>query len=146
MIFVSNIFLTYKRESSYTAFRIISYQSINKILKDGGIIMAEKKGLSKPVKLKADLAELLGAKALPRTEITKKLWDYIKANKLQTTKVNGKPENAGKNIVIDAKLIKIINNTKVKTSSGKVVDFTKLKEGQTIDMMQIASVVSANIE
>jgi len=48
--------------------------------------------------------------------------------------------------VADAKLIKIINNTKVKTSSGKVVDFTKLKEGQTIDMMQIASVVSANIE
>ena len=108
--------------------------------------MAEKKGLSKPVKLKEDLAELLGAKELPRTEITKKLWDYIKANKLQTTKVNGKPENAGKNIVIDAKLIKIINNTKVKTSSGKVVDFTKLKEGQTIDMMQIASVVSANVE
>jgi chromatin remodeling complex protein RSC6 len=110
------------------------------------MIMVEKKGLSKPVKLKADLADLLGAKALPRTEITKKLWDYIKANKLQTKTVNGKPENAGKNIVIDAKLIKIINNTKVKTSSGKVVDFTKLKEGQTIDMMQIASVVSANVE
>ena len=31
-------------------------------------------------------------------------------------------------------------------STGKVVDFTKLKEGQTIDMMQIASVVSANVE
>lgn len=108
--------------------------------------MAEAKGLNKPVKLKADLATLLGAKALPRTEITKKLWDYIKANKLQTKAVNGKPENAGKNIVADAKLIKIFNNTKVKTSSGKVVDFTKLKEGQTIDMMQIASVVSANIE
>lgn len=108
--------------------------------------MAEKKGLSKPVKLKEDLAALLGAKSLPRTEITKKLWDYIKAHKLQTTKVNGKPENAGKNIVADAKLIKIFNNTKVKTSSGKVVDFTKLKEGQTVDMMQIASVVSANIE
>ena len=108
--------------------------------------MAEKKGLSKPVKLKADLVELLGAKALPRTEITKKLWDYIKAHKLQTKTVNGKPENAGKNIVADAKLIKIFNNTKVKTASGKVVDFTKLKEGQTIDMMQIASVVGANIE
>lgn len=108
--------------------------------------MAEAKGLSKPVKLKEDLAALLGAKALPRTEITKKLWDYIKKNKLQTKTVNGKPENAGKNIVADAKLIKIFNNTKVKTSSGKVVDFTKLKAGQTIDMMQIASVVSANIE
>jgi upstream activation factor subunit UAF30 len=42
------------------------------------------------------LAALLGADSLPRTEITKKLWDYIKANKLQTTTINGKPENAGK--------------------------------------------------
>jgi chromatin remodeling complex protein RSC6 len=108
--------------------------------------MAEKRGLDKPVKLKADLAALLGASSLPRTEITKKLWDYIKANKLQTTKVNGKPENAGKNIVADAKLIKIFNNTKTKSKTGKVTDLTNLQEGQTIDMMQMASVVSANIE
>jgi len=33
--------------------------------------MAEEKGLNKPVKLKADLAAFLGAKSLPRTEITK---------------------------------------------------------------------------
>lgn len=108
--------------------------------------MAEEKGLNKPVKLKADLAALLGAGALPRTEITRKLWDYIKANKLQTSTVNGKPENAGKYIVADAKLIRIFNNTRVRTKSGKVVDFTGLNEGQTIDMMQMASVVSANIE
>ncbi|HNU85351.1 MAG: SWIB/MDM2 domain-containing protein [Pseudomonadota bacterium] len=108
--------------------------------------MAEEKGLNKPVKLKADLAAFLGAEALPRTEITRKLWDYIKANKLQTSTVNGKPENAGKYIVADAKLIRIFNNTRVRTKSGKVVDFTGLNEGQTIDMMQMASVVSANIE
>lgn len=108
--------------------------------------MAEDKGLNKPVKLKADLAALLQANALPRTEITRKLWDYIKANKLQTSTVNGKPENAGKYIVADATLIKIFNNTHTKTKSGKVVDLTKLKEGQTIDMMQMAAVVSANIE
>jgi chromatin remodeling complex protein RSC6 len=108
--------------------------------------MAKEKGMNKPVKLQADLAAFLGAKSLPRTEITKKLWDYIKANKLQTTKINGKPENAGKNIVADAKLIKIFNNTKIKSKTGKLTDFTKLKEGQTIDMMQLASVVSANIE
>ena len=107
--------------------------------------MAEDKGLNKPVKLKADLAAFLGAAALPRTEITKRLWDYIKAHKLQTRTVNGKPENAGKHIVADAKLVKIFNNTRVKTKSGKLVDFTK-QEGQTIDMMQMASVVSANIE
>ena len=115
--------------------------------KNGGINMTEEeKGLNKPVKLKADLATLLGASSLPRTEITKKLWDYIKANKLQTKTVNGKPENAGKNIVADAKLIKIFNNTKTTSKTGKVTDFTMLKEGQTIDMMQMASVVSANIE
>ncbi|NPV04509.1 MAG: hypothetical protein HPY67_07245 [Syntrophaceae bacterium] len=108
--------------------------------------MAEEKGLNKPVKLKADLAAFLGADALPRTEITKRLWDYIKANGLQTSTVNGKPENAGKFIVADAKLVKIFNNTQTKTKSGKVVDFTNLKEGETIDMMQMAAVVSANIE
>ena len=108
--------------------------------------MAEAKGLSKPVKLKSELAELLGATALPRTEITKKLWDYIKANKLQTKSENGKPENAGKFIVADAKLLPIFKNTKSKSKSGKLTDFTKLKEGQTINMLQLAAVVGANIE
>jgi chromatin remodeling complex protein RSC6 len=115
-------------------------------LKNRGINMAEEKGLNKPVKLKAELAAFLGADSLPRTEITKKLWDYIKANKLQTKTINGKPENAGKNIVADVKLIKIFNNTKTTSKTGKLTDFTMLKEGQTIDMMQMASVVGANIE
>ena len=108
--------------------------------------MAEAKGLSKPVKLQNDLAELLGATELPRTEITKKLWDYIKVNKLQTKTENGKPENAGKFIVADAKLLPIFKKTKSKSKSGKLTDLTKLKEGQTINMMQMASVVGANIE
>lgn len=108
--------------------------------------MAEAKGLAKPVKLKKDLAAFLGATALPRTEITKKLWDYIKKNKLQTKTKNGKPENAGKFIVADAKLITIFKNTKSKSKTGKTTDLTNMKEGQTIDMMQMASVVGANIE
>jgi chromatin remodeling complex protein RSC6 len=108
--------------------------------------MAEAKGLMKPVKLKNELAELLGAKELPRTEITKKLWDYIKANKLQTKTENGKAENAGKFIVADDRLLPIFKNTKSKSKSGKVTDFTNLKEGQTINMMQMAAVVGANIE
>ena len=108
--------------------------------------MAEAKGLSKPVKLKSDLASLLGKTELPRTEITKKLWDYIKANKLQTKSENGKAENAGKYIVADAKLLTIFKNTNSKSKSGKVTNLTKLKEGQTIDMMQMAAVVGANIE
>lgn len=109
--------------------------------------MAEEiKGLNKPVKLKADLAGLLGASELPRTEITKKLWDYIKENGLQTKTENGAPENAGKYIVADAKLLPVLRNTKSTSKSGKVTDFTKLKEGQTINMMQMAAVVGANVE
>ncbi len=108
--------------------------------------MAEAKGLNKPVKLKSDLAEFLGATDLPRTEITKKLWDYIKANELQTKTENGKAENAGKYIVADAKLLAIFKNTNSTSKSGKLTDLTKLKEGQTINMMQMAAVVAANIE
>jgi chromatin remodeling complex protein RSC6 len=108
--------------------------------------MAEAKGLSKPVKLKSDLAGLLGETELPRTEITKKLWDYIKANKLQTKTENGKAENAGKFIVADANLLSVFKNTKSTSKSGKLTDLTQMKEGETIDMMQMAAVVGANIE
>jgi chromatin remodeling complex protein RSC6 len=116
----------------------------NKLIKE--LKMAEAKGLSKPVTLKNELSEFLGATELPRTEITKKLWDYIKANKLQTKTENGTPENAGKFIVADAKLLPIFKNTKSTSKSGKVTDFTNLQEGQTINMMQMAAVVGANIE
>jgi upstream activation factor subunit UAF30 len=40
----------------------------------------------KPVTPSAALAEVVGAKPVPRTEITKKLWAYIKKNKLQDAK------------------------------------------------------------
>jgi len=108
--------------------------------------MEEAKGLKKPVKLKSELADFVGATELPRTEITKKLWDYIKENGLQTKTENGKPENAGKFIVADAKLLPIFKNTKSTSKSGKVTDFTNLKEGETINMMQMAAVVGANVE
>lgn len=41
----------------------------------------------KPMKPDAALAEVVGANPMPRTEITKKLWAYIKKNGLQD-KVN----------------------------------------------------------
>ncbi len=80
--------------------------------------MAEPKGLMKPIQLKADMAEFCGVSKLPRTEITKKHWDYIKAKKLQTKSTNGKPENAGKYIVADAKLLKVFKNTNSTSKSG----------------------------
>jgi chromatin remodeling complex protein RSC6 len=40
----------------------------------------------KPVTPDAALSEVVGAKPLPRTELTKKLWAYIKKNTLQDQK------------------------------------------------------------
>ena len=108
--------------------------------------MAEPKGLKKPVKLKAELAEFCGVSELPRTEITKKLWNYIKSQKLQTKTANGKPENAGKYIVADSKLLKVFKNTNSTSKSGNLTDLRSMQEGDTIDMMQMAAVVSSNVE
>ena len=51
----------------------------------------------KPLTPSAALAEVVGSKALPRTEVVKKMWVYIKKNKLQD-KANRRMINA------DAKL------------------------------------------
>lgn len=51
--------------------------------------MSEKKANSafmKPLTPSAELAAIVGTKPLPRTEVTKKLWDYIKSNNLQDAK------------------------------------------------------------
>jgi len=40
----------------------------------------------KPVTPDAALAEVIGSKAVPRTEVTKKLWAYIKKHGLQDKK------------------------------------------------------------
>lgn len=51
----------------------------------------------KPVKISEELAKVVGSKPLPRTEVTKKLWVYIKKNKLQDT-VNKRDINADANL------------------------------------------------
>ena len=40
----------------------------------------------KPMTPTSMLAEVVGSKAMPRTEVTKKLWVYIKKHKLQDSK------------------------------------------------------------
>ena len=40
----------------------------------------------RPVTPSATLAEVVGSKPIPRTEVTKKLWGYIKKNGLQDKK------------------------------------------------------------
>ncbi len=51
----------------------------------------------KPLKLTADLEAVVGKGPLPRSQVVKKLWAYIKKNNLQD------PKNK-RNIVADAKL------------------------------------------
>lgn len=59
----------------------------------------------KPVQPDDALAAIVGAKPLPRTELTKKLWDYIKKNKLQDAKERTK-------INADDKLKAVFNGKK----------------------------------
>ncbi len=53
----------------------------------------------KPLKPSAALATVVGAKALPRTQVTKKLWNYIKRHKLQDKK-NRRMINADANLKV----------------------------------------------
>ena len=40
----------------------------------------------KPMTLTPALFDVIGIKAMPRTQVTKKLWEYIKKHKLQDSK------------------------------------------------------------
>ena len=51
----------------------------------------------RPMQVDEMLGAVVGMKPIPRTEITKKLWDYIKKNKLQDT-VNKRMINADDNL------------------------------------------------
>jgi upstream activation factor subunit UAF30 len=63
------------------------------------------KGLAATVQPDAALAAVVGDKPMPRTEITKKLWDYIKANGLQD-------EKNRRNINADDKLLPVFGGKK----------------------------------
>ena len=52
----------------------------------------------KPMQISDDLAKVVGSKPMPRTEVTKKLWDYIKKNKLQDA-ANKREINADENLM-----------------------------------------------
>ena len=51
----------------------------------------------KPLQPSDSLAKVVGAKALPRTQVVKKLWEYIKKNDLQDKK-NRRNINADANL------------------------------------------------
>lgn len=60
----------------------------------------------KPLKPSAELAAVIGAEPLPRTEVTKKIWEYIKKHDLQDAKNR-------RNINADAKLRPIFGKDQV---------------------------------
>jgi chromatin remodeling complex protein RSC6 len=60
----------------------------------------------KALKPSPELAAVIGAEPMPRTEVTKRLWDYIKQHNLQN------PANK-RNILCDAKLKAVMGKDEV---------------------------------
>ena len=77
-------------------------------------------GLMKPVQPSAELAAVVGNTPMPRTEITKRIWDYIKDHNLQD------PQNK-RLINADAKLKPVFG--------GK----------QQVSMFELAKLVSGHV-
>jgi len=69
----------------------------------------------KPMKVSEELAAVVGAGPMPRSEVVKKLWAYIKKNNLQD------PNNK-RNINADANLKKVFGNK----DSVNMFEMTKL--------------------
>ncbi|OGJ89579.1 MAG: DNA topoisomerase III [Candidatus Raymondbacteria bacterium RifOxyC12_full_50_8] len=75
---------------------------------------------SKALTPSTDLAAIVGSTPLPRTEVVKKLWEYIKGNNLQD-------EKNKRNINADEKLKKVFD--------GK----------QTVNMFEMTKLVSKHL-
>ena len=81
--------------------------------------MATKQKNSKfmqPMQISEALADVVGKGPMPRTEVTKKLWAYIKSKQLQD------PKNR-RNIIVDDKLSKVFGGSK---KSVNMFEMTKL--------------------
>lgn len=74
----------------------------------------------KPMTISDDLAAVVGKGPMPRSEVVKKIWVYIKANNLQDAKDR-------RLINSDEKLLKVFNGTKV------------------VHMMKMAGFISKNL-
>ena len=77
--------------------------------------------LMKPLNLSSELEAVIGAGPLPRGQVVKKLWEYIKSNNLQN------PENK-RNIFADDKLRPIFGKDEV-----TMFEMTKLVSAHLTD-------------
>ena len=75
----------------------------------------------RPVNVSEALAEIVGPGPMPRTEVTKKVWEYIKKHNLQDQKNK-------RNINPDAKLAKVLGSN------------------QPIDMFKMTSKIAKHIK
>lgn len=75
----------------------------------------------RPVQVSEALSTIVGHGPMPRTEVTKKLWDYIKKHKLQD-------KNNKRNIIPDEKLAHVLGSS------------------ETIDMFQLTSRISKHLK
>ena len=73
------------------------------------------KAFMKPMTPSSALAAIVGSKALPRTQVVKKVWQYIKRHKLQDKKNM-------RNIIADAKLKEVFKGK----SKVSMFEMTKL--------------------
>lgn len=79
---------------------MVKKKPVTKVVAKKKVVKKKRKpnpAFMKPMKISDALAEVVGSKPLPRTEVTKKLWAYIKKNKLQD-QVNKRMINADANL------------------------------------------------
>ena len=82
---------------------------------------ASKNALSKPVQPDTALAVVVGKDPLPRTELIKKLWEYIRKHELQDPKEK-------RNIRSDEKLLAVFDGKKVVS----MFEMTQLVNGHLV--------------
>ena len=80
-----------------------------------------KSAFMRPLELSEELESVVGKGPMPRTEVTKKIWAYIKKNKLQD------PKNM-RNIKPDEKLSKVFGSKK------------------TINMFEMVKLISKHVQ
>jgi chromatin remodeling complex protein RSC6 len=79
---------------------MVKKKPVKKVVAKKKVVKKKRKpnpAFMKPMKISDALAKVVGSKPLPRTEVTKKLWAYIKKNKLQD-QVNKRMINADANL------------------------------------------------
>lgn len=80
--------------------------------------MAAKNGFMKPVKPDSKLAKIVGSTPMPRTQIVKKTWEYIRRKKIQD----------GRNIL-----------------AGNDADFKAFAGCNELDMFKLAALISKHV-